>query len=242
MAPAPVMPFSPRNPLRPACLSYQFQMMGICAPKSSFSSSEIISGPFEKVQRAASGKFSSEVEFENRFNMKNEDPDGQDEEEKGLSAYFSKYKKMPPLIVDDPTLVLYDVLLLVNLSFATSTWVVHRPSFSVSDELLGASEPVAHIASAVNEGCLLAILWVIAGLFNGRVFRNVGDEPEIAAWEALNVFLTTTSLRLIVALAVAFIEHRPVGASDGESLIAIEVAFGFVMMAIWRYVYSVYAK
>jgi len=39
---------------------------------------------------------------------------------------------------------------------------------------------------------------------------------------------------------LAVIQHRPVGITDGESLMAFEIGFGFIMMSAWRYIYTSY--
>ena len=60
----------------------------------------------------------------------------------------------PPIQVDDTNLLYYDVFLLVNLSASISFWVAHRMQYT-------------YIPMALNEGALLSISWIIAGLANG---------------------------------------------------------------------------
>ncbi|CAB9530922.1 expressed unknown protein [Seminavis robusta] len=177
--------------------------------------------------------------------------------------------KRPPIQVDDANLLFYDVLLLINLSVSVSYWVVHRMQLD-------------HIALAFNEGSLLSILWIIAGLYNGIFLHSAleGHQPlydgaansnnnddsteeENAAnskkwWEsltqtdnlggpaaagllALNTFINTLSLRLIVALVVAVVEHRPVFDDPLEQLIPLEATTGLVLMSTWRTIHSIYA-
>lgn len=179
-----------------------------------------------------------------------------------LSSQFTSFK-LPPMKIDDSNLLLYDVFLLLNLSVSISFWVVHRMQLDF-------------VALAFNEGCLLSILWIIAGLYHGAFLDSAKDghqkpayyigednsEDEVAAssketpfWEippltkggpsaagllAVNTFINTISLRLIVALAVAVVEHRPVFDDPLEQLIPYEVGFGLVLMSVWRTVHSAY--
>lgn len=178
-----------------------------------------------------------------------------------FSSQFSKFK-LPPIQIDDTNLLLYDVFLLLNLSVSISFWVVHRMQLDF-------------VAMAFNEGCLLSILWIVAGLYHGAFLDSAKDghqkpayyigednsEKEKAEaqdkpfWElpalnkggpsaagllAVNTFINTVSLRLIVALAVAVMEHRPVFDDPLEQLIPYEVGFGLVLMSAWRTIHSAY--
>ena len=68
----------------------------------------------------------------------------------------------PPLDVDDTQLLLYDVFLLINLSASISFMVIHRMNFY-------------YIPSSLNEGALLSICWIIAGLANGAFLSSAMD-------------------------------------------------------------------
>jgi hypothetical protein len=143
------------------------------------------------------------------------------------------YKKLPPMQVEDMNVLLYDIFLIVNLSMSTSFWVTHRMSFF-------------HLASAFNEGCLFSILWIVAGLYHGSFLRSAVDGhyederggPKAAFVLAMNTFVNATSLRLLVALLVAVVQHRPVGMDAGEQLLPIEIGFGLMMMSSWRFLHS----
>lgn len=175
--------------------------------------------------------------------------------------------KLPPIQVDDPQLLLYDVFLLLNLSVSISFWVVHRLQLE-------------YVALAFNEGCLLSILWIVSGLYHGVFLDSAVDghqspyniynlgntdeetlqqQPERPWWEiltkqnnnnkggpssagllALTTFINTISLRLIVALVVAVAEHRPVFEDPLEQLIPLEVGFGLILMSSWRTIHSAF--
>lgn len=164
--------------------------------------------------------------------------------------------KLPPLQIDDPNLLFYDIFLLLNLVVSISYWVVHRMQ-------------IEYITLAFNEGCLLSILWVVAGLYHGAFLYSAvdghasttideveGNDENDPPWEflstskagppaagllALNTFINTISLRLIVALAVAVIEHRPVFDDPLEQLIPLEVGFGLILMSSWRTIHSAFS-
>jgi hypothetical protein len=174
--------------------------------------------------------------------------------------------KLPPIQVDDPQLLLYDVFLLVNLSVSISFWVVHRLQLE-------------YVALAFNEGCLLSILWIVAGLYHGvfldsavdghhrpNSIYSIGNNDEVTKqqqskspwWEilikdnnkggpssagllALTTFINTISLRLIVAFVVAVAEHRPVFEDPLEQLIPLEVGFGLILMSSWRTIHSAFS-
>lgn len=146
---------------------------------------------------------------------------------------------LPPIQIEDISVVLFDVFLLTNLSVGISFFVCHRMSLQ-------------YISPAVSEGVLLSILWVISGLYYGtflgsainghsdmdQIEQTPKGGPIAAGILALSTFVTTSSLRIIVALAAAFIEHRPVGVAPGEELIPLEIGFGLVLMSRWRYIWS----
>lgn len=161
---------------------------------------------------------------------------------KEVFSSFSKIKEQrelrrPPIQVDDVNLLLYDVFLIVNLSLSISFWVVHRMDFN-------------YVGAALNEGSILSVLWITAGLYNG-VFLNSAidghytfdDEeggPKAAGFLAFKTFLDTVNLRLVLALVLAFSQHRPVGSVPEEQLLPLEIGLGFVLMSVWRITHSFY--
>mmetsp|Transcript_55 Transcript_55/g.86 ORF Transcript_55/g.86 Transcript_55/m.86 type:complete len:257 (+) Transcript_55:22-792(+) len=148
-----------------------------------------------------------------------------------------KDRKLPPMLVEDYNVLLYDVFLLVNLSVSISFWVVHRMDFQ-------------YISSALSEGSLLSIIWIVAGLYNGAFLYsavdghyNTGDEragPSAARMLGFQTFINTASLRVLVALLTAFVEHRQVGFVPGEDLMPLEVVGGLLLMSMWRMLHSSY--
>lgn len=160
-----------------------------------------------------------------------------------LSSSFSPtiHVKPPPMQIDDPSLLFYDVFLILNLSVSISFWVVHRLS-------------ILDIIPALSEGSLLCILWILAGLWNGAFLysavdghydpRQEGNEgkggPAYAALLGLSTFVTTANMRVILALLTAIVEHRRVGDTHGEDLIPLEIAFGLILMSAWRLLHSTY--
>jgi len=157
-----------------------------------------------------------------------------------LSSWWDTFlqdlaNKRPPLQVEDNSVLLYDVILLVNLSASISFWVTHRMDF-------------AYIGSAISEGSLLSILWIIAGLYHGAFLysavdgHHVDDKggPSAAGLLGLQTFIGTVNLRIVVALITAVVEHRKVGTVVGEDLIPLELLFGLVLMSCWRALHSSY--
>jgi hypothetical protein len=154
------------------------------------------------------------------------------------NLYLSFRRNRPPLEVDDTNLLLYDVVLLMNLSFSISLFVTHRMDYF-------------YIPSSLNEGALLSICWILSGLANGTFLSSALDGhydprgedyegkggPRAAGLLALSTFVTTSSLRIVFALALANLQHRPVG-SAGEELIPLEIPFGLVLMSTWRALHS----
>ncbi len=70
--------------------------------------------------------------------------------------------RLPPLFVEDWNVLFYDVFLIINLVVSISFWVVHRLDIS-------------YIGIAFNEGCLLSLLWIVSGLFNGSFLYSAID-------------------------------------------------------------------
>ena len=70
--------------------------------------------------------------------------------------------RLPPFLVEDWNVLFYDLLLIINLVVSISFWVVHRMDIS-------------YIGIAFNEGCLLSLLWIVAGLFNGSFLYTAID-------------------------------------------------------------------
>lgn len=154
------------------------------------------------------------------------------------NLFLSFRRNLPPLDIDDMNLLLYDVVLLMNLSASISFFVTHRLDYY-------------YIPSSLNEGALLSICWIIAGLANGAFLSSAVDGhydpsgvdyedkggPRAAGLLAVSTFVTTSSLRIAFALALAVSQHRPVG-SGGEELIPLEIPFGLVLMSAWRALHS----
>eukprot|EP00551_Chaetoceros_affinis_P006477 CAMPEP_0203662198 /NCGR_PEP_ID=MMETSP0090-20130426/244_1 /ASSEMBLY_ACC=CAM_ASM_001088 /TAXON_ID=426623 /ORGANISM="Chaetoceros affinis, Strain CCMP159" /LENGTH=322 /DNA_ID=CAMNT_0050524953 /DNA_START=93 /DNA_END=1061 /DNA_ORIENTATION=+ len=148
-----------------------------------------------------------------------------------------------PVMVQDVSLLYYDVFLLLNLTVSISFWVVHRMSLYC-------------IMDAFNEGCLLCILWIASGLYNGSFLYSAADGhfdmtreenldkggPKAAGLLGLWTFVGTINMRMVVALCLAVAEHRPVGVADGEELIPLELCFGLVLMSMWRMLHSAYTR
>jgi hypothetical protein len=154
------------------------------------------------------------------------------------NLYLSFQRNRPPLDIDDANLLLYDVILLMNLSASISLFVTHRLQYY-------------YIPSSLNEGALLSTCWIIAGLANGAFLSSAVDGhydprgvdyeekggPGAAGLLAVSTFVMTSSLRIIFALALAILEHRQVG-SGGEELIPLEIPFGLALMSAWRTLHS----
>lgn len=165
----------------------------------------------------------------------------------GSQAKHSLIKKflesLPPIQIEDTSLLFYDVFLILNLSVSISFWVVHRMSFS-------------NIVPAFSEGSLLSILWVVSGLINGSFLYSAVDGhydvtkeeyedkggPNAAGMLGLFTFIGAANIRLFVALIMALIEHRKFGTADGEELIPLELACGLFLMSVWRMLHSSYTR
>ena len=140
----------------------------------------------------------------------------------------------PPIKIDDTNLLLYDTILLTNLSVSISFFVVHRLNYYF-------------VPSSLNEGAVLSLCWIIAGLANGSFLYSAVDGhydprdddyvskggPKAAGLLAVSTFVSASSLRIVFALLLAMLDHRPVG-SGGEELIALEIPCGLVLMSAWR--------
>jgi len=147
----------------------------------------------------------------------------------------------PPIQVDDTNVLFYDVLLLMNLSVSISFGVTHRMNLS-------------YISSALDEGSLMCICWITAGLANGVFLYSAVDGhydplgrgedsdkggPKAAGLLALSTFISASSIRILIALSFAVCQHRPVGVG-GEELIPLEIVVGLALMSLWRAVHSSY--
>lgn len=144
----------------------------------------------------------------------------------------------PPLKVDNVDLLLFDIFLLLTLTTGIDFLVVHRMS-------------VFHISEGLNEGALICICWILCGLANGAFLASAIDGhynpnadadksgPGAAGLLGLSTFISTCSLRLMIALALAVLQHRQVGLG-GEALMPLEIPFGLALMSIWRAAHSAY--
>lgn len=222
---------------------------------------------------------SSNSNSDNSNNENTNNKDSSSNDNNSIMRMPSPFKKLPPIQIDDPNLLFYDIFLLLNLSVSISFWVVNRMQLDF-------------VALSFNEGCLMSILWIIAGLYHGAFLDSAKDGHQKPAyyialdesdekdsgetsnnqqqtgtandsatekpfWEkplpaltkggpsaagllAVNTFINTISLRLIVALVVAVVQHRAVFDDPLEQLIPYEVGFGLVLMSVWRTMHSVY--
>jgi hypothetical protein len=153
-----------------------------------------------------------------------------------ISAYWQTLQnRRPPPQVEDVDVLFYDIFLIINLTVSISFWVVHRLD-------------VSYLGAAFNEGCLMCLLWIGSGLSTGAFLNSAVDGhfgssserggPKAAAMLALHTFLNAINLRLLFALAVAVVQHRPVGIAVGEQLMPLELGFGLCLMMFWRLVHS----
>jgi hypothetical protein len=139
--------------------------------------------------------------------------------------------------VDDFEILLFDIFLILNLVVSVSFWVVHRME-------------VDWIGLALNEGCLLSLCWLGAGLGTGAFLFSAVDGhyqsdderggPVGAGKLAFQTYVNAINIRLVVALIVAICQHRPVGDIGGESLLPLELGLGLVLMPAWRMLHSAY--
>ena len=145
----------------------------------------------------------------------------------------------PPMEVEDMNLLFYDVFLIINLAVSISFWVVHRMDFT-------------YIGTAFNEGCLMSLMWIGAGLYSGAFLHTAVDGhngsdhlqggPKAAGILAFQAYINACSLRLLFALAVAVVQHRPVGFVLGEQILPLEIGFGLIMISSWRILHSSFAQ
>lgn len=155
------------------------------------------------------------------------------------SLGIKEYAKPPPMQIEDTSLLLYDIFLILNLTVSISFWVVHRMSFT-------------DILPAFSEGSLMCILWVMSGLWNGAFLYSAADGhygsedekggPTSAALLGLSTFVGVANMRILVALGTAILEHRQVGMANGEEFIPLEIAFGLMLMSCWRALHSSYSR
>jgi hypothetical protein len=176
----------------------------------------------------------------------NDDNDGKDKGDgmtddnlvsklKNLQEEFGLWKKLPPFNIEDTSLLYYDVFLIVNLALSISFWVTHRLELSF-------------LPAALSEGSLMSLLWICAGLFNGAFLYSAKDGhfgssderggPKAAGLLGFSTFLNAINLRLVVALVMAFTQHRHIGSTPGEEIMALEMGFGLILMSCFRFVYS----
>jgi hypothetical protein len=184
------------------------------------------------------------------------DGSNENDDEKNNTSLSQFFSRLPPFRIEDWNVLLYDILLIVNLSISVSFWVVHRYD-------------VSYIGRALNEGCLLSLLWIGAGLWNGSFLYTSVDghyspsrsqQNRLAAKEvdsnrtklqeihqggpvaagllALHSFINTINLRLLYALIIAVIEHRPALSSSTELLVPLELGYGLILMILWRALHS----
>jgi hypothetical protein len=159
-----------------------------------------------------------------------------------LVAIIQEYDRLwqdhrPPMKVEDTNLLFYDIFLILNLAVSISFWVVHRMDF-------------AYIGTAFNEGCLMSLMWIGAGLYSGAFLHSAVDGhsvsdhvgPKKAGILAFQAYINACSLRLLFALAVAVVQHRPVGFALGEQIMPLEMGFGLIMMSSWRILHSSFAQ
>jgi len=184
---------------------------------------------------------SSEVSEEDRTDSSSESresPGIQGMFQKAMSAvkndaHFSG--KLPPMQVDDMNLLFYDIVLIINLVVSIGFWVVHRMDFSF-------------VGEAFNEGCLMSLLWIASGLYSGAFLNSAVDGhysaaddrggPKAAGLLGFQTFVNAVNLRLLFALIVAVLQHRPVGSAGGEQLLPLEIGFGLILMSFWRTLHS----
>lgn len=150
------------------------------------------------------------------------------------------YGKLPPVQVDDFSLLFYDLFLLINLSVSISFLVIHRMNFE-------------YVGAAFNEGCLMSIFWICSGLLTGAFLNSAVDGhhgsmntkdggPKDAGILAAHTFINAINFRLIFALLVAVLEHRQVGPVIGEQIMQLEMGFGLILMVLWRTLHSSYVS
>mmetsp|Transcript_2366 Transcript_2366/g.2840 ORF Transcript_2366/g.2840 Transcript_2366/m.2840 type:complete len:294 (-) Transcript_2366:75-956(-) len=154
-----------------------------------------------------------------------------------------RLNEMPPFLIEDTSVLYYDIFLILNLSVSISFWVVHRLS-------------LFNILESFCEGSLLSILWIASGLYNGSFLYSAIDGhydtskeedankggPKTAGLLGLWTFVGAMNMRIVIALVTACLEHRPVGVENGEELIPLELCFGLILMSMWRMLHSSYSR
>jgi len=145
------------------------------------------------------------------------------------------FKKLPPLQFEDMNVLFYDVFLIVNLSLSISFWVTHRLDSSF-------------LMSAINEGSILSVFWILSGLYHGAFLMSAVDGhygssdersgPKAAAALGLNTYIGAVNMRLVFALASAALHHREFGVNAIEQLIPLEIGCGIFLMTMWRTLHS----
>jgi hypothetical protein len=156
-----------------------------------------------------------------------------------IQDYDRLWQNRPPMKVEDMNLLFYDIILMLNLAVSISFWVVHRMDFT-------------YIGSAFNEGCLMSIMWIGAGLYSGAFLNSAMDGhrvakpklggPKAAGILAFQAYINASSLRLLFSLAMAVAQHRPVGAALGEQIMPLEIGFGLIMISSWRILHSSFSQ
>lgn len=143
--------------------------------------------------------------------------------------------KLPPAKIEDSNVLFYDIILIINLTVSISFFVVHRLDLD-------------WVGLAFNEGCLLSLMWIGSGLYSGAFLHSAKDGhtanggPQAAAMLGLQTFLNAINLRLLFALMIAFLQHRPVGAATGEQIMVYEIGFGLLLMSLWRALHSAFVQ
>ena len=156
-----------------------------------------------------------------------------------IQDYDRLWQNRPPMKVEDVNLLFYDIILMLNLAVSISFWVVHRMDFT-------------YIGTAFNEGCLMSLMWIAAGLYSGAFLNSAVDGhhdaeakvggPKGAGILAFQAYINASSLRLLFSLLVAVAQHRPVGAALGEQIMPLEIGFGLIMISCWRILHSSFSQ
>ena len=99
--------------------------------------------------------------------------------------------------------------------------------------------------------CLMSLLWIGSGLYTGAFLNSSVDGhygalnttdggPKGAGLLAAHTFVNAINLRLLFALIIAVVQHRPVGEAIGEQIMPLEIGVGFILMVFWRALHSSY--
>lgn len=152
-----------------------------------------------------------------------------------IQSQIQLFSKLPPAKIEDSNVLFYDIILIINLTVSISFFVVHRLDLD-------------WVGLAFNEGCLLSLMWIGSGLYSGAFLHSAKDGhtanggPKAAAMLGLQTFLNAVNLRLLFALIIAFLQHRPVGAATGEQIMVYEIGFGLLLMSFWRALHSAFVQ